>query len=134
MTTDWTPSLDEVAAMREARRNGSMRGLLSKQIADGKARLGSIVVKDWPSGRRRDVGGTTCPHCGAGPDQRCHLRTRDKTLPAPHPQRLAAWAQTVACCPSCEATPGERCNVDGIPLPINNVHPARYTEAERTAA
>lgn len=134
MTTDWTPSLDEVAAMREARRNGSMRGLLSKQIADGKARLGTIVVKDWPSGRRRDVGGTSCPHCGAGPDQRCHLRTRNQTLPAPHQQRLAAWAQTVACCPTCQATPGQRCHTDGLPLAPNTIHAARYQEAEATAA
>lgn len=134
MTTDWTPSLDEVAAMREARRNGSLRGLLGKQIAEGKARLGNITAKEWPSGRRRDIGGITCPHCGAGPDQRCHLRTRDKTLPAPHPQRLAVWAQTVACCPDCQAAPGERCHLDGAPLPVNTVHACRYQEAEATAA
>ena len=134
MTIDWTPSLDEVAAMREARRNGSMRSLLSKQIADGKARLGTITAKDWPSGKRRDIGGTTCPHCGAGPDQRCHLRTRDKTLPQPHAQRLAVWAQTVACCPNCQAAPGERCHNDGMPLPANTIHDRRYQEAEATAA
>jgi hypothetical protein len=134
VTTDWNPQPSDIAAMREARRNGTLRGLLSKQIAEGKARLGTIVVKDWPSGRRRDIGGTTCPHCGAGPDQRCHLRTRDKTLPGPHQQRLAVWAQTVACCPNCQAVPGDRCNVDGIPLPLHTVHAARYTEAERTAA
>ncbi|MFJ9740866.1 hypothetical protein [Streptomyces sp. NPDC101166] len=131
---DWKPEPSEVAAIRDARRNGSLRAQLRQQIADGKARLGTIVVKEWPSGRRRDVGGITCPHCGAGPDQRCHLRTRDKTLPEPHPQRLAAWAQTVACCPTCQATPGERCHLEGAPLPHATVHARRYQEAQETAA
>jgi hypothetical protein len=130
---DWKPEPSDIAAIREARRNGSLRAQLRQQIADGKARLGTGVVKEWPSGRRRDVGGITCPHCGAGPDQRCHLRTRDKTLP-PHPQRLAIWAQTVACCPTCQADPGTRCHVDGTPLPASTVHAARYQEAEATAA
>lgn len=135
MTTDWSPSRDEVAAMREARRNGSLRGLLRRQIADGRARLDTTSAKAWPvSGKRSDVGGIACPHCGAGPDQKCHLRTRDKTLPAPHPQRLAKWAQTVACCPTCQATPGTRCHLDGTPLPPGTVHAARYQEAEATAA
>ncbi|MFG3660277.1 hypothetical protein [Streptomyces sp. NPDC047706] len=124
----------DAAQIRAARRDGSLRSLLRQQIAQGKARLGTTPVKEWPSGRRRDVGGITCPHCGAGPDQRCHLRTRDKTLPEPHPQRLATWAQTVACCPTCQATPGERCHLNGAPLPPATVHAARYQEAEATAA
>jgi hypothetical protein len=131
---DWRPQPADIAAIREARRNGSFRAQLSQQIAEGKARLGTIVVKEWPSGRRRDIGGITCPHCGAGPDQRCHLRTRDKTLPQPHQQRLALWAQTVACCPECEATPGEPCHLNGAPLPAHTVHARRYQEAEATAA
>lgn len=131
---DWKPELSDIAAIREARRNGTLRAQLRQQITDGKARLGEIVVKEWPSGRRRDVGGITCPHCGAGPDQRCHLRTRDKTLPQPHQERLAIWAETVACCPTCEATPGQRCHLDGIPLPHATVHTRRYQEAEATAA
>ena len=134
MTTDWTPQPSDIAAMREARRNGNLRSLLRQQITDGKARLGAAPVKEWPSGGRRDVGGITCPHCGAGLDQKCHLRVRDKTLPAPHPQRLAKWAQTVACCPTCHAAPGTRCHLDGMPLPPGTVHAARYQEAEATAA
>ena len=131
---DWKPEASDIAAIREARRNGTLRAQLRQQIADGKARLGELVVKEWPSGRRKDVGGITCPHCGAGPDQRCHLRSRDKTLPQPHQQRLAIWAQTVACCPTCQATPGQRCHLDGIPLPHATVHNRRYQEAEATAA
>jgi len=124
----------DAAQIAAARRDGSLKSLLRQQISEGKARLGTAVVKEWPSGRRRDVGGITCPHCHAGPDQRCHVLSRDKTLPAPHQQRLAVWAQTVACCPDCQVTPGERCHADGIPLPPNTVHAARHTEAERTAA
>lgn len=131
---DWTPAPTDIAAVREARRNGSLRAQLRQQIGEGRARLGSEPAKSWPSGRRRDVNGITCPHCGAGPDQRCHLRTRDQTLPAPHPQRLALWALTVACCPTCQAAPRTGCHHDGMPLPAGAVHPARHQEAEATAA
>jgi len=124
----------DAAQIAAARRDGSLKSLLRQQISEGKARLGTAVVKEWPSGRRRDVNGITCPHCHAGPDQRCHVLSREKTLPAPHQQRLAVWAQTVACCTTCQVTPGQRCHADGIPLPPNTVHAARYTEAERTAA
>ena len=124
----------EAAQIAAARKNGSLKSLLRQQISEGKARLGTAVVKEWPSGRRRDVNGITCPHCHAGPDQRCHVLSRDKTLPQPHQQRLAIWAQTVACCPACQVTPGERCHADGIPLPPATVHARRYTEAEETAA
>jgi len=124
----------DAAQIKAARRNGTLKSLLREQIAEGKARLGTAVVKEWPSGRRRDVNGITCPHCHAGPDQRCHVLSRDKTLPKPHQQRLAVWAQTVACCTTCQATPGQRCHADGIPLPPNTVHARRYTEAEETAA
>ncbi|UPZ27707.1 hypothetical protein MUK60_07645 [Streptomyces sp. LRE541] len=135
MTTDWTPALTDIAAMREARRNGNLRGLLRQSIADGKARLESAPATRWPvSGKCSDVGGITCPHCSAGPGQRCHLKTRDKTLAAPHPQRVALWARTVACCPTCQATPGKPCHLDGMPLPGDAVHAARYQEAEVTAA
>ncbi|MFE1109670.1 hypothetical protein ACFW5U_27805 [Streptomyces rochei] len=122
------------AQIAAARRNGSLKQLLRQQISEGKARLGTAVVKEWPSGRRKDVNGITCPHCHAGPDQRCHVLTRDKTLPQPHQQRLAVWAQTVACCTTCEATPEQRCHADGLPLPVNTVHAARYADAERIAA
>jgi hypothetical protein len=124
----------EAARIAAARRDGSLKSLLRQQISEGKARLGTAVVKEWPSGRRRDVNGITCPHCHAGPDQRCHVLSRDKTLPQPHQQRLAIWAQTVACCTTCQAIPGQRCHADGIPLPPATVHARRYTEAEETAA
>lgn len=124
----------DAARIAAARRDGSLKNLLRQQIAEGKARLGTAVVKEWPSGRRKDVNGITCPHCHAGPDQRCHVLSRDKTLPAPHQQRLAVWARTVACCTTCQSAPGDRCHTDGIPLPPATVHAARYTEAERTAA
>lgn len=132
---DWTPAPADIAAVREARRNGSLRDQLRQGIADGKARLEANAGKTWAgNGKRRDLNGTTCPRCQAGPDQRCHLRTRDQTLPQPHEQRIAAWAQTVACCPTCQAAPGHRCHLDGMALPPGTVHPARYQEAERTAA
>lgn len=134
MNDDWQPSIDEVKAMREARRSGGLKALMLQQITEGKARAGTTPAKNWPSGRRRDVNGVNCPHCGAGPDQRCHLRTRDKTLPAPHDQRLAAWAEAVACCPTCQAAPGQRCHLDGMPLPAATVHTRRHQEAEATAA
>ncbi|MFL4947534.1 hypothetical protein ACJ6WE_09195 [Streptomyces sp. MMS24-I31] len=125
----------DAAQIKAARRDGTLRGLLRQQIAEGKARLGSAPAKEWPaSGRRRDVNGITCPHCGAFPDQRCYVRSRDKTLPKPHQQRLAVWAQAVACCPTCQAAPGQPCHLNGIPLPHATVHAARYQEAEETAA
>jgi hypothetical protein len=124
------------AAIRAARKDGSLRTLLRQQIAEGQARrLTAAAPKAWPvSGKRSDARGITCPHCGAGPDQRCQLRTRDKTLPHPHQQRIAAWAQLVACCPDCEAAPGTPCHRDGIALPNGTVHARRYQEAEETAA
>jgi hypothetical protein len=135
VTTDWTPAPTDIAAVREARRNGSLRAQLRQGIADGRARLETTPAKSWPaSGKRSDINGITCPHCSAGPDQRCHLRTRNQTLPAPHQQRLAVWAQTVACCPTCQATPGQPCHLDGMPLPVHTVHARRYQEAEEVAA
>ncbi|MGW0920158.1 zinc finger domain-containing protein [Streptomyces sp. NPDC002755] len=134
MTADWNPSLDEVAAMREARRNGTLRQILRDGIAEGRARLEATPTPRWTSGQRRDIGGTTCPLCKAGPDQRCHLRTRAKTHQQPHEERIAAWAQAVACCPTCQAAPGQKCHLDGMALPTNNIHPARHQEAEATAA
>ncbi|MGW5582835.1 zinc finger domain-containing protein [Streptomyces sp. NPDC003857] len=133
---DWKPEPSDIAATREARRNGSLRTLLRQQIAEGQARrLTTGDPKTWPvSGKRSDARGITCPHCGAGPDQRCQLRTRDKTLPQMHQQRIAAWAQLVACCPTCEATPGTPCHHNGMQLPNGTVHARRYQEAEATAA
>lgn len=125
----------DASQIRAARRDGSLRGLLRQQIAEGQARRLAAAPKAWPvSGKRSDARGITCPHCGAGPDQRCQLRTRDKPLPHPHQQRIAAWVQLVACCPTCQAAPGAPCHLDGMPLPNGSVHARRYQEAEETAA
>lgn len=133
MSTDWTPSQDDIAATRASRKSGDFKGLLRQQIADGRARLQPET--SWPaSGKRSDLYGFPCPHCHAGIDQKCHLRTRAKQLPHPHQERVAKWAQTTACCPQCEVAPGTRCHNDGIPLPHGTVHARRYQEAEEVAA
>ncbi|MEU1497339.1 hypothetical protein [Streptomyces sp. NPDC005732] len=134
MTTDWMPEPADIAAVREARRNGSLRAQLRQQISEGRARLAAAPPTRWSNGTRRDLNGTTCPRCGAGPDQRCHLQTRDQASKQPHEQRIALWAQTVACCTTCQAALGQRCYLDGMPLPAGTVHPARHQDAERTAA
>ena len=75
-----------------------------------------------------------CPHCGAHAHKPCQLRTNGKHLRQPHPQRMAAWAQTVACCTTCQVTPTVPCHHDGRALANGSVHAERYAEAERTAA
>ncbi|MEU1443060.1 zinc finger domain-containing protein [Streptomyces mirabilis] len=54
--------------------------------------------------------------------------------PAQRLHELRTWARTVACCPTCQVTPGTPCHRNGIPLPFEVVHAARYQEAEATAA
>ena len=133
MTTDWNPTQDDIAATRNARKAGNFKNLLRQQIADGRAKLPSAA--HWPASRQRsDLYGFPCPHCGAGVDQKCHLRTRDKQLPHPHQQRVANWALTTAGCPECQVEPGTRCHTDGIPLLPGTVHARRYQEAEEVAA
>lgn len=131
---DWTPAPADIAATRDARRNGNLSSLLRQGIAEGRARAAATPAGQLPSSERRDINGITCPHCGAGPDQRCHLRKRNKNLPEAHQQRMALWARTVACCPRCQVTPTIPCHLDGMPLANEAVHAERYTEAERTAA
>lgn len=73
-----------------------------------------------------------CPHCGAGAHKPCQLRTRNRLMTEPHPQRISAWAQSTACCPECQVEPGIQCHDEGRAR--FTVHNRRYTEAEETAA
>jgi hypothetical protein len=73
-----------------------------------------------------------CPHCGAAAHRPCMLRTRNQVMTQPHPQRVSAWAQTVACCPECQVAPTTPCHDEGRAR--FTVHARRYTEAEETAA
>ncbi|MGW8679585.1 zinc finger domain-containing protein [Streptomyces sp. NPDC055817] len=133
MTFEWSPTQDDVAATRQLRQSGGLKSHLRQQIADGRTKIQPAT--QWAESRqRRDLYGTPCPHCGAGVDQKCHLRTRSQQLPKPHPQRAAAWAQTVAPCPECQVGAGTPCHATGIPLPHGTVHNRRYQEAEATAA
>ncbi|MFB7707958.1 hypothetical protein [Streptomyces sp. NPDC056105] len=77
----------------------------------------------------RSVG---CPHCGAAAHKPCRLRTTGRLLPEPHPQRVSAWAQTIACCPDCQVEPATPCHDEGRAR--TTVHNRRYQEAEATAA
>lgn len=133
MTADWTPTQDDIAVTRRARQQGSLRALLRQQIADGRTQL--KPESSWPvSGKRSDLYGFPCPHCQAGIDQKCHLRTRDRQLPKPHQQRVAHWARATSSCPECAVAPGAACHLNGIPLPHDTVHARRYQEAEEVAA
>lgn len=133
MTTDWTPTQEDIAATRQLRQAGGLKGLLRQQIADGRSRIPAAA--EWPKSRqRRDLYAFSCPHCGAGVDQKCHLRTRERQLPKPHQERVTAWVQATASCPQCQVEPGTRCHSDGYPLPNGAVHARRYQEAEEVAA
>ncbi|MFF4403664.1 hypothetical protein [Streptomyces sp. NPDC001404] len=72
-----------------------------------------------------------CPHCHAHEHQPCTTRSQRRRLPAPHPQRISAWARATACCPACQVEPGIECHLDGWPLHDGAVHPQRQTEAAR---
>ncbi|MEU6768564.1 hypothetical protein ABZ916_39400 [Streptomyces sp. NPDC046853] len=134
MSTDWRPSAADIDATRQARKSGDFKAALRQQIADGRSRLQPGGTSWQTSGKRKDIYGVTCPQCTAGPDQKCHLRTRDKALPKPHQQRMAAWAQLVACCPECEVGPSVPCHRNGHALVGDTVHARRYQEAEAVAA
>ncbi|MFF9309973.1 hypothetical protein ACF1BS_03590 [Streptomyces sp. NPDC014748] len=60
------------------------------------------------------------------------IRSRGTVLTQPHPQRVSAWAQTVACCPDCQVEPTVPCHDNGRAL--NAVHARRQQEAEEVAA
>lgn len=74
-----------------------------------------------------------CPHCGASEHKPCRIPANGRTLPKPHPHRIAAWAENTACCPRCQVAPGTPCHSDGIPLP-DQVHNRRLLEATEMAA
>lgn len=73
-----------------------------------------------------------CSHCGAHAHRPCTTRSKRHLLPAPHPQRVSDWAQTVACCPACQVTPEVPCHDEGRQRAT--VHARRYQEAEEVAA
>ncbi|MHB9857667.1 zinc finger domain-containing protein [Streptomyces sp. YIM S03343] len=75
---------------------------------------------------------TPCPQCHAAAHKPCTLRKSGRHLPAPHPQRISAWAQAVACCPDCQVEPGTPCHDEGHAR--TTVHARRYQEAQETAA
>lgn len=76
--------------------------------------------------------GVECPHCGAAAHRPCVIRSRGTVMTQPHPQRVSAWAQAIACCPDCQVTPTVPCHDDGRAL--NTVHARRQQEAEEVAA
>ncbi|MFE6903819.1 hypothetical protein ACFVFJ_44560 [Streptomyces sp. NPDC057717] len=73
-----------------------------------------------------------CPHehCHARPHQSCIVRVNGRTLDKPHPSRISAWAQAIACCPECQTTPGIPCHDDGTPR--TEVHARRIQDAKET--
>lgn len=75
-----------------------------------------------------------CPWCHARPHQACTTPSKRHAPPDPHQQRIAAWAQLIACCPECQVTPTVPCHRDGRALPNGSVHARRYQEAEEVAA
>ncbi|MFJ7999024.1 hypothetical protein ACIQ7D_18015 [Streptomyces sp. NPDC096310] len=78
--------------------------------------------------------GVVCPWCRAQPGSPCVIPSSRRRTEQVHQQRMAAWAQTVACCTTCQVEPTVPCHLDGWPLKDGAVHPARHTEAEVTAA
>ncbi|MFB6805420.1 hypothetical protein [Streptomyces sp. NPDC056387] len=73
-----------------------------------------------------------CTHCGAAEGARCTTRSGRITKTKPCPARLTAHAIAVAVCPTCQVLPGTECRTpDGRQ---HDIHPARLTEAEGTAA
>ena len=73
-----------------------------------------------------------CPHCGVPAHKPCRLRTKNRLMVEPHPQRVSDWAEATACCPACQVTPGTPCHEEGRAR--NTVHARRYQEAEEVAA
>lgn len=75
-----------------------------------------------------------CPRCHAAPHRPCRIPSRGVPLAQVHQQRIDARAQLVACCPTCQVTPTVPCHTEGRALDNGAVHPARHTEADRSAA
>lgn len=76
-----------------------------------------------------------CPWCAAAPDMRCTTRAgRTRTVRLePCPARLEAHAIATAVCSTCQVAPGSPCR-DDHGRPLDDIHPARRTEAGGTAA
>lgn len=75
-----------------------------------------------------------CPWCRAAASQPCQVPSTGKQPNQVHQQRMAAWAQLVACCATCQVAPTVPCHTDGRALPDGSVHAARYGEAAVSAA
>lgn len=89
-------------------------------------------LRHWMRAKQHPARSVPCPHCGAAEHKPCHLRTTNRRLIEPHPQRVSAWAQTTACCPECQVAPEVPCHYEGRAR--LTVHPRRQQEAEATAA
>ncbi|GGV46124.1 zinc finger domain-containing protein [Streptomyces spectabilis] len=89
-------------------------------------------LRHWMRAKQHPARSVPCPHCGVAAHKPCRLRTANRLLTEPHPQRISAWAQTIACCPECQVTPTVPCHDDGRALAT--VHDRRQQEAQETAA
>ncbi|MGW6531415.1 zinc finger domain-containing protein [Streptomyces venezuelae] len=89
-------------------------------------------LRHWMRAKAHPARSVPCPVCGAGEHQPCHLKTRNRTLTEPHPQRISDWALSTACCPACQVEPGIDCHDDGWARAT--VHDRRTQEAKDTAA
>lgn len=75
-----------------------------------------------------------CPHehCRARAHQSCIVRVNGRVMAKPHPSRISAWAELIACCPECQVTPGTPCHDDGTPR--SEVHDRRIQDAKERPA
>ncbi|MGW7087589.1 zinc finger domain-containing protein [Streptomyces sp. NPDC054871] len=89
-------------------------------------------LRHWMRAKQHPARSVPCPHCGVAAHKPCRLRTRNQQMTEPHPQRVSAWAQLIACCPACQVTPEVPCHDEGRARAT--VHARRYEEAEGTAA
>ena len=67
---------------------------------------------------------TTCPTCGAGPDQPCAMADAGYDLGRIHVARERAWDNRRGVCPACRATEGQPCVGYGRRIRIH-VHAGR---------
>jgi hypothetical protein len=78
--------------------------------------------------------GIACPWCHVAAHKPCQVPSNGKQPNQVHQQRMAAWAQLVACCTTCQVTPEVPCHEDGRAFEDGRVHAARYGEAAVSAA
>ncbi|MBT2477604.1 hypothetical protein [Streptomyces sp. ISL-94] len=73
-----------------------------------------------------------CPHCTAAIGVACTTISGRHRKLHPCPARETLWVLTTACCTTCQVEPGIACHDNGRRR--EDVHPARYTEAQEMAA